>query len=164
VEGDNAQVGDPAFRRELMAWIRFDAAEALARRDGLFTRSSGNPALPRWIGARMFDLAFTVKSSADKVAGQMAQTAGAAVFTGPSDDPAGWVAAGRAFTRFALTATARGLKLAFLNQPVEDPRTRAELAAWQGDPVRRPDLVVRFGEGPAMPRSLRRPVSAVLAA
>jgi hypothetical protein len=162
VAGDDVQVADPAFRRELTDWIRFDAAEALARRDGLFSRSSGSPALPRWLGSRMFDLAFTVKGEADKIARQMANTAGAAVFTGPSDDPAGWVAVGRAFTRFALTATARGLKLAFLNQPVEDRPTRARLAAWLGAPDRRPDLVVRFGEGPAMPRSLRRPVSAVL--
>ncbi|HQR90197.1 MAG: hypothetical protein B7Y81_06110 [Caulobacter sp. 32-67-35] len=164
IDGDDVQVADPAFRRELAAWIRFDAAEALARRDGLFSRSSGSPALPRWLGSRMFDLAFTVKGEADKIARQMANTAGAAVFTGPSDDPAGWVAVGRAFTRFALTATALGLKLAFLNQPVEDRPTRARLAAWLGAPDRRPDLVVRFGEGPAMPRSLRRPVSAVLSA
>lgn len=164
VEGDDAQVNDPAFRRELLDWIRFDATEAVARRDGLFSPSSGNPALPRWLGSRMFDLAFTPRGEADKIARQMAHTAGAAVFTGPSEDPAGWVAVGRAFTRFALTATARGLKLAFLNQPVEDRPTRARLAAWLGAPGRRPDLVVRFGQGPAMPRSLRRPVSAVLLA
>lgn len=162
LDGDRAQVRDPAFRRELMAWIRFDAAEALARRDGLFTRTTGNPSLPRWIASPLFDRLFTVKDSADKIAGQMAQTAGAAVFSGPSNDPAGWVAVGRAFTRFALTATARGLKLAFLNQPVEDIAARGRLAAWLGAPDHRPDLVVRFGEGPAMPRSLRRPVSAVL--
>jgi len=41
--GNAAQVRDPAFRRELKAWIRFDAAEALARRDGLFAAASGNP-------------------------------------------------------------------------------------------------------------------------
>lgn len=162
VDGDDVQVGDPAFRRELIDWIRFDATEALARRDGLFSRSSGSPALPRWLGSRMFDRAFTARGEADKIVRQMAHTAGAAVFTGPSEDPAGWIAVGRAYTRFALTATARGLKLAFLNQPVEDRPTRARLAAWLGAPDRRPDLVVRFGEGPAMPRSLRRPVSAVL--
>lgn len=163
VEGDGAQLGDPAFRRELVSWIRFDAAEALARRDGLFTGVSGNPKIPRWIGSRLFDTLFTAKGSADTIVRQMTRTAGAAVFTGPSDDPAGWVAAGRAFTRFALTATALDLKLAFLNQPVEDRAARERLAAWLGAPDRRPDLVVRFGEGAALPRSLRRPVSAVLA-
>lgn len=164
LDGDRAQVSDPAFRRELMAWIRFDDKEALARRDGLFTRTTGNPGLPRWMGSPMFDRLFTVKGSADKIAGQMAHTSGAAVFCGPSDDPAGWVAVGRAFTRFALAATARGLKLAFLNQAVEDVAARQGLATWLGAPDRRPDLVVRFGEGEAMPRSLRRSASAVLVA
>jgi len=79
-----------------------------------------------------------------------------------TETPAGWIAVGRAFTRFALTATAAGLKLAFLNQPVEDPPTRRRLAAWLGEPERRPDLVVRFGHGPDLPRSLRRPPQAVL--
>lgn len=164
LDGDGVQLNSPAFRRELASWIRFDAAEALARRDGLFTGASGNPSSPRWMGSRLFDTLFTAKASADKIVRQMAQTAGAAVFSGPSNDPAGWVAVGRAFTRFALTATARGLKLAFLNQPVEDSAARGRLAAWLGAPDHRPDLVVRFGEGPDMPRSLRRPVSAVLAA
>ncbi len=39
---------------------------------------------------------------------------------------------------------------------------RPQFGAALGLGNRRPDLVVRFGRGPAMPRSLRRPVSAVL--
>ena len=52
---------------------------------------------------------------------------------------------GRACQRFALQATALGLRHAFVNQPVEVSRLRPELAAWVGLPGRRPDLVLRFG-------------------
>ena len=38
---------------------------------------------------------------------------------------------------------------------------RSPFAAALGLPGQRPDLVVRFGRGPTMPRSLRRPVEAV---
>ncbi len=164
VQGDRAQVGDAAFRRELKAWIRFDAPEALARRDGLFAASTGNPTLPRLVGERLFDLAFTDKGETDKTVRQMRSSAGLAVFTSATGGPSGWVEAGRAFTRFALTATAAGLKLAFLNQPVEDAATRPDFARWLGVADRRPDLVVRFGHGPDLPRSLRRSASQVLVA
>jgi len=69
----------------------------------------------------------------------------------------------RACQRFALQATALGLKHAFLNQPVEVARFRPELAALVGMPGQRPDLVMRFGYGPTLPCSPRRPVEAVLA-
>jgi hypothetical protein len=40
---------------------------------------------------------------------------------------------------------------------------RGEFARWLGMPDARPDLVVRFGRGPALPMSLRRPVADVMA-
>ncbi|PIB93077.1 hypothetical protein [Caulobacter sp. FWC2] len=162
VAGNSAQLADPAFMRELTDWIRFDAGEALVKRDGLFTAASGNLTAPRWLGERLLPMVMTKKSETDRLAGWMSSSAGAVVFTGPAETPAGWIAVGRAFTRFALTATAAGLKLAFLNQPVEDLWTRRRMAAWLGEPAKRPDLVVRFGYGPDLPRSLRRAPQAVL--
>ena len=40
---------------------------------------------------------------------------------------------------------------------------REKLAIELGIAGRRPDLVIRLGTGPDMPKSLRRPVSAVIA-
>ncbi|WP_068874613.1 MULTISPECIES: hypothetical protein [unclassified Phenylobacterium] len=164
VRGNAAQVRSAAFRRELKAWIRFDAAEAVRRRDGLYAASSGNPTLPRALGAPAFDLAFTEKGETDKIVRQMRSSAGLAAFSAATNDPRGWLEAGRAYTRFALMAEVAGLRTAFLNQPVEDAATRGPFAAWLGTSGRRPDLVVRFGQGPGLPRSLRRPVSDVLSA
>jgi len=62
-----------------------------------------------------------------------------------------------------LQATALGLKYAFVNQPVEVARLRRQLAAYLGLGARLPDLVVRFGAGPELPKSLRRPVAQVIA-
>jgi hypothetical protein len=69
---------------------------------------------------------------------------------------------GRCYERFALQASALGIRNAFMNQPVEVAALRPPFAAAQGLAGQRPDLVVRFGRGPALPRSLRRPVDAVL--
>jgi hypothetical protein len=86
------------------------------------------------------------------------------VFTGETATPADWFKVGRACQRFALKATALGLKLAFVNQPVEVAGLRPELASLIGLPGRRPDIVMRFGYGEALPMSPRRPVEAVMPA
>ena len=162
VQGNTAQMADPAFVKELKAWIRFNGADAVRTRDGLYGVSSGSPSIPSWIGDRAFDLFFTPKSENDKYARQIRSSAGIAVFVGQSANKAHWVDVGRCYERFALQATALGIRNAFLNQPVEVASVRPRFAAAVGLAGQRPDLVVRFGRGPTLPSSLRRPVQAVL--
>lgn len=136
--------------------------QAIETGDGLFSASSGNPALPAWLGPSVFDRVFKAGAENEKYAHQMASSIGIAVFVGQREDPEHWVLAGRASQRFALQATALGLKHAYMNQAVEVARLRPQLAALIGVPGRRPDLVMRFGHGPTLPFSARRPVHAVL--
>ncbi|MBV2360834.1 Tat pathway signal protein [Thalassococcus sp. CAU 1522] len=156
------QIADPAFVAELGDWLRFSAAAAVDTGDGLFSACSGNPTMPQWIGQRMFPRVFTPEAENEKTAAQVRSSAGLAIFVSDRDDAEHWVAAGRSYQRFALQATALDLKTAFLNQPLEVPEYRPQLAGLLGVTDRRPDLLVRFGRGPAMPRSLRRPVADVM--
>lgn len=158
VAGNSAQIADPAFMRELKTWLRFTPREAIQTGDGLFSAASGSLVLPTWLGPSLFDWAFKADAENDKYARQIASSAGIAVFVSHLDDREHWVAAGRACQRFALQATALGLKCAFINQPVEVARLRPELASLVGLPGRRPDLVMRFGYGPLLPYSARRAV------
>ncbi|NUB46114.1 nitroreductase family protein [Fertoebacter nigrum] len=162
IAANTAQIADPAFVAELKHWLRFSPRAAMTSGDGLYSAASGSPALPDWLGPRLFDAVFTARSENAKVARQIAASAGIAVFAGAAADPAHWVQVGRASQRFALQATALGLKCAYLNQPVEVADFRAELADLVGLPGRRPDLLMRFGRGPMMPYSARRPVGAVM--
>jgi nitroreductase len=164
IAGNSAQMANPAFIRELKTWIRFSRSEALAQRDGLFAGASGSPAMPRWLGAALFGLFVTAHGENERYAAQMRSSAGVAVFAADRANARGWVAAGRACERFLLQAAALDIRTAFVNQPVEVQSVRAQFAAAIGLGERRPDLVVRFGRGPRLPRSLRRPVDAVLVA
>jgi hypothetical protein len=164
VAGNSAQMADAAFVAELKQWVRFNPRDALESGDGLYAGSSGNPALPHWLGSRMFDLAFTVEAENDKYSRQIRSSAGVAVFVAQRSDREHWMLAGRACQRFALQATALGLRHAFINQPVEVPNLRPELASMIGLPGRRPNIVMRFGYGPTLPMSMRRPVEAVIGA
>jgi hypothetical protein len=162
VQGNTTQMNDRAFVEELKMWIRFSGDEAVRAGDGLYSASSGNPSLPPWLGSLLFDFFFTPKNENDKYAKHVRSSAGVAIFVAEDASPAQWIEVGRSYERFALQSAALGIRNAFLNQPVEVPALRPQFAAFLGVGNRRPDLVVRFGRGPKLPPSLRRPMQAVL--
>jgi len=162
IEGNSKQIDDPAFVEELRNWIRFNPDDAAATRDGLYAASTGNPTMPTWLGRRLFGVFFDKDTENDKYAKQVRSSAGIVVFVAADDHRQGWFAAGRAYQRFALQATVDGLQHAFLNQAVEVPAVRGALQSLLGIGGRRPNLVVRYGYGPPMPKSLRRSVDAVM--
>ena len=164
VEGNSAQMDDPAFIEELRNWLRFNPDIAVAKGDGLFSACSGNPVMPEWIGSRLFNAFFTKDTENAKYRDHIRSSAGVAVFIGDQADPLHWIKVGRSFERFALQATSLGIRNAHINQPIEVPEIRREFASWLGMPDVRPDLVVRFGRASALPMSLRRPIDDVIEA
>ena len=162
VAGNTVQVNDVAFATELKEWIRFNESVAVQHRDGLFAASSGNPTLPNWLGKIIFNFAFTAESENDKYRGHIRSSAGVIAFVSQKNNKEGWIKVGRCYQRFALQATVFGIRHAFINQPVEVLEVRAQFADYLGIGDRRPDLLVRFGYGPELPRSLRRSVDQVI--
>jgi len=162
VQANTVQMADPAFVSELKSWIRFNGAQAVQRRDGLYSATTGNPNIPTWLGELAFGALYRPKAENDKYVRQMRSSAGIALFVAQSADKAHWVDVGRCYERFALQATALGIRNALVNQPVEVSSVRPQFASAFGLAGQRPDLVVRFGRGSAMPPSLRRSVPAVL--
>ncbi|NJM76689.1 MAG: hypothetical protein HC852_13985 [Acaryochloridaceae cyanobacterium RU_4_10] len=164
IQGNTAQFNNPNFLKELKSWIRFNDREANRTGDGLSGRTTGNPSIPRWLGNLFSKLLFRVKPENDKNARHIRSSAGIAVFVSEVDDKTHWVEVGRCYERFALQATALGIRNAFANQPVEEASLRPKFARALGLAEGRPDLVVRFGRGPEMPRSLRRPLDRIIVA
>ena len=161
-EGNTAQFSDPRWAEELRRWIRFNARDAVRTGDGLYGPVMGSPDAPRWLGNLFMRLAFSAKRQNRKDITHIRSSAAIAVFCSDVDDTPHWMEAGRCYERLALQATALGLRAAFINQPVEVPALRPQFAGFLGIGNRRPDLIVRIGRGPEMPRSLRRPVEQVL--
>ena len=163
VEGNSAQMLDRAFMDEPKAWLRFNERDAVATMDGLFAGASGNPSLPAWLARLLLPFVLTERGENDKYRAHIQNSAGIAVFVSEHDDAAHWVGAGRACQRFALQATVLGLKYAFVNQPVEVPRLRRQLASYldsRRSPAR-PDCAVRDRTGVAEVAA-RRPVARVI--
>lgn len=162
IQGNTAQFKNPAFLKELISWIRFNDREAIQKGDGLSGRTTGNPSIPRWLGNLLSKLLFRAQPENEKNTRYIRSSAGIAVFVSDVDDKAHWVEAGRCYERFALQATALGIRNAFVNQPVEEASLRPNFARALGLKSGRPDLVVRFGRGAEMPKSLRRPLEAAI--
>jgi len=162
--GNIAQLTDQAFRKELIAWIRFNPVEAMHKGDGLAGRTSGQPALPTWLAKVIIGLVLTPRGQAKADATNIRSSAGIAVFVSSRDDKPAWVEVGRAYERFALQATALNIRTAFINQPVEVRELRSPFESWLDLEGEHALLMVRFGHGPTAPFSLRRPIEDVIIA
>ncbi len=160
-QGNLVQYADTAFLNELIEWLRFNKKEALRSRDGLYSRCSGNPEVPRWLG-KSFVSGTKPQQQADLDAKKLRSSSGAVVIASDADDLTGWVRTGQVYERLALQMTARNIKSALLNQPIEVSSIRSQFQSAMGLENAKPQLLVRFGYADPLPHSLRRPVEEVL--
>jgi hypothetical protein len=155
--GNIRQFSDPAFITELTQWVRFNKREALATLDGLHSRSSGSPEVPRWLGRRVLS-GMKPETQAKADIAKLRSSSGVVVITSATDDRTAWVRTGQVYERLALTLTSLDIKLAFLNQPIEVTEIRGQFGSALGLGGALPQLLFRFGYADPLPQSLRRPV------
>ena len=84
-----------------------------------------------------------------------------AVLSTRRDEPADWIVAGQALQHVLLTATMHELSVSLLNQPLEHPELRW-LARDPTAPSGIPQAILRFGYGPKVPPTPRRPLASFL--
>ena len=156
------QTLDLAFLTERRKWLRFNEREALHRRDGVYVRRCGGRALPPWLATPACDILTGVPAGSDEYVRRARSSGGFAVLAGAGRDPCDWVAVGRVCERFLLQATALNMRAAVVNEPIAARAARIELASCLGLQSRTPDVLIRFGYGPASTRSLRRPLERVM--
>ncbi|PPK65696.1 nitroreductase [Actinokineospora auranticolor] len=141
---DRVQSGDPAYRAELRSWLA-----GPGRADGVPASALGRSPTPGGLVAlRDFGA-----PEAD-----FERVPLLAVLTTLGDTPADQVVAGQAMQRVLLTATASGLAVSPLSQPVEVPTTRRALGALVGGMVH---TVLRIGYGHVGSPTRRRAVEEV---
>ena len=109
--GNSTQISDPAFVRELKAWMRFNPRAAADTGHGLFSAASGQPILPCRAGPGraglgragpvLFDQFVSARSENAAYAAQLASSSGIAVFVVECDD------CGNGCARAALVSASR---------------------------------------------------------
>lgn len=156
------QLDSALFRQELRQWLRFNEHDARTLGDGLFSACTGNPQVPSWLGNRLFDWFYTAQSAHEPLARQLHSSSGLILLHGERHDWRQWLETGRSAQRLALWITSLGLKMAFINQPIEVEQTRQQLATALGLGPRTPEILIRFGYASPMPTSFRHPIAAVI--
>jgi nitroreductase len=144
---------DPARTAERRAWVG-------GERDAEGVPGSALGPRPRGARATVRDLAATPEESR-RPSADFEAVPQLAVLSTRRDGPAEWLRAGQAMERVLLEATAHGLATSLLNQAIEHRRlrwlVRDPLGAWT-----RPQAVIRFGYGPPVPPTPRRPLADAL--
>jgi hypothetical protein len=157
-EADRIQMDDPAFRRELAAWLRPNGSRSRDGMPGYSQEMGAIMSLAAPLAIRTFDMG---KGRAARDRDLTLGSPVLAVLTTPGDEPADWLAAGQGLERLWLRGLEEGVHLSFLNQPVEVPVLRPKVAEITGQ-AGFPQLVLRMGYGRATRATPRRPVEQVL--
>jgi hypothetical protein len=158
-EADRRQFDDPRFRRELASWIH-----PSRRNDGMPAASQGLRALTDAatpiiaMTIRTFDLGNGVAAAHEELARGSPLLV---VLSTPMDNNEGWLAAGLGLQRLLLVATDADYVTSYLNQPIEVPDLRTELAR-ELSIDGYPQILLRVGRSRPVLHSPRRPISDVL--
>lgn len=157
-EADKSQWADKQFREELAAWSR---PHPLERPDGFGVESLGIKSWMSFAGStliRTFDLG-NGQAATDKEITRHSPLL--AVVGADTEDAASWLNAGQAMQNVLLRACADNVQASFLNQVIEVPDTRQQLAGVLGV-TGFPQVLMRMGYGQPAPFTPRRAVKSVL--
>ncbi|WP_225748209.1 nitroreductase family protein [Eikenella sp. Marseille-P7795] len=163
MQGNAAQMCDPAFKAELLSWIRFNKKHAERTRDGVSYAALGAPNLPRWLSEPIVRLMLNAATQNKTDRKKIAASSHLALVTSPADNLADRVSTGRSLQRFLLSLTQQGIAHAYFNQPCEVPALRQQLQnGLFPNGGEQPQLLLRLGYAAPLPYAERRPLKEVL--
>ncbi|NGP89727.1 Acg family FMN-binding oxidoreductase [Fodinibius halophilus] len=162
LSASSKQFEDRKFIEELLQWTRFSDQNAKLEGDGLRAKCLGLPSMPSFVGTTLMKHLISAKSEARRWSQLIDASAGLMLFAVTHNNITHWVRLGRAFQRFALTATKLGISHAHVNMPCEEPKIREALAYRLNLVGLTPLMLIRFGYSDTMPYSERRDVEEVI--
>ena len=162
--GNDVQMSDPAFKHELLSWIRYNRKHSEAHNDGISNAVLGAPNLPRWLAEIIVKSMMNSKTQNKTDGKHLATASHLLLVSSDGDDSAAHIATGRVLQRLLLRLTEAGIACAFLNQPCEVAPLRAGLRNTLPIGHAHPQILLRIGYAAEQPYSRHRPVEEVIAA
>ena len=160
------RVEDTRSQAERFRWMRFGQDEAIEHGDGITTDELEMGGLAHWLAGRYFNpdswlLRFGAENAAKQARSQVRSAGALALLTTTKGGRAQWLAAGQAYERIALTATALGIAQQPMSEPLESEAGRAEMLRRFGAAGEQPLMLLRLGHARAPAPSVRRGVALV---
>ncbi len=145
-EGNNIQMTDTAFKRELIDWMRFNKKHIKETNNGLCYNVLGFPATPKPIGKKMIGMFLNPKAQNKTDTGVNNSASHFAVFSVKENTEENWIALGKTLEAFLLRITAEKLAYNFCNQPCEIPSLNNSLKE-ELKMEYYPSVIIRLGYG-----------------
>ena len=145
-EGNNIQMNDTAFKRELIDWMRFNKKHIKETNNGLCYNVLGFPATPKPIGKKMIGMFLNPKAQNKTDMGVNNSASHFAVFSVKENTEENWIALGKTLEAFLLRITAEHLAYNFSNQPCEIPSLSISLKE-ELKMEYYPAVIIRIGYG-----------------
>jgi len=156
------QFRNPAFKEELLQWMRFNSKSANETHDGVPSAAVGAPSTSPAVGRFFFRRFVSASGEAAKAAGFVEQAPALVVLAAPGNNKEAWVKLGRNYERLALTATRYNLSHSHFNMACEEESVRKRLKETlhlEGEPL----LLLRFGFAKEeLPPAQRRPLNELM--
>ncbi|MDR2131683.1 MAG: hypothetical protein LBP56_11075 [Odoribacteraceae bacterium] len=150
-------MNDKAFKKELIAWMRFNRAEIRKTNDGLTYQAMGFPSIPRFMGKRLVG---SFLNPGEQNAGDWKKinfSSHLALLTTKNNTVSEWVDLGGSLKRFLLKATGLQIARAYIDPPCEIESLANELKPKIAINNEYPALL-RIGYAGAMPYTPRKAV------
>lgn len=154
-EGNRILYDNSKWMDEMKKWIRFNDSEAEEMLDGLYAKAQGDSSVPGWIG-RMFYPMTTTATTQTKSDIERLKNSSAFIAIFEDDNPKSWLETGKELQKLLLFLTSLQIKTSYLNQPCQVTALRKDFARELGFKGLLPQIVLRLGFGPVLPRSPRR--------
>ncbi len=145
-EGNEIQMSDTAFKRELVSWMRFNKKHVNETHNGLCYNVLGFPATPKPIGKRIVGMFLNPKAQNKTDNAVNASASHFCVFCVKDDNAKNWVDLGVFLERFLLKITSEGISYSFSNQPCEIPSLKENLRQ-NLNLTTYPSVIIRLGYG-----------------
>lgn len=162
-QGNEIQMSDSSFKKELKHWMRFNRKHEQKTNDGLSYAVFGAPNLPQWLSRFIMGACLTPRMQNKSDRKKIASSSHFVLFSTRQNTIEAWVDLGRTLERFLLSATKAGIAIAFTNQPCELETLSATMqkeipALHAAIPV----VLLRIGYSAPMPYSSRKEINSVI--
>ncbi|GJH40337.1 Tat pathway signal protein [Capnocytophaga sp. HP1101] len=161
MQGNAVQMADPAFKNELLSWIRFNKKHSESTHDGLSYAVLGAPNLPRWVTEPIVKGSLKADKQNKTDLKKIESSSDMVLITSEKDNIPTWINTGRLLQRFLLTLTEAGIANAYLNQPCEVPELRAQLQKSLPIEGAYPQIILRIGYAKPVAYSKRKDIKEV---
>ena len=161
-KGNEIQMQDKAFKKELLSWIRYNEKQVEETKNGLTNKVMGAPSTPPFLGKIITSMFLNPVAQNKTDQKSLESSSHLVLFTTEDNTPEQWILLGRTLERFLLKTTNLGIANAYMNQPCEVNVLAEEIRENLIENNEYPTLLLRIGYADTMPYSPRKDVESVV--